>query len=172
MHSFFYSPLIQISVKADPKGCTAFFSHQIFSLYYPRYCISQFSLSIFCGFVFSCSESTEEGNCISWYTRTKPRKSKTVRNVCILLLLLCWSQVLGRKMLQKEWQMLLSFQSSCKCKIGRYTLLFLLECVWVLCGILCGTCMTKLLEVISKSLEFFWPVFLFLSGFLQSFLFL
>jgi hypothetical protein len=25
-------------------------------------------------------------------------------------------------MLQKEWQMLLSFQSSCKCKIGRYTL--------------------------------------------------
>lgn len=64
--------------------------------------------------------------------------------------------------------MLLSFQSfyNCKCKIGRYI-------IFVSSGMCVGsgTHMTKLLEV-NKSLEFFWPVFLFLSEFLQSFLFL
>ncbi len=70
--------------------------------------------------------------------------------------------------------MLLSFQSfsCCKCKIGRYIL-------FVSSGMCVGSMWhsmwhtrDKLLEVIYKSLDFFWPVFLFLSGFLQSFLFL
>jgi hypothetical protein len=68
--------------------------------------------------------------------------------------------------------MLLSFQSfsCCKCRIGSYIL-------FVSSGMCVGSMWHSMWHMHDKTVggdlqEFFWPVFLFLSGFLQSFLFL